>query len=108
MRAVDRSIRLIALGDNNFDWDRTVLKIAGEHIDYLAIHHYYGEMEMKGDALNLMAHPLHYGDFYKQVATLIRETVPGRDINSRSMNGIRLCLSRSSIRWNRPCTPGAS
>jgi len=80
MRAVDPSIRLIAVGDNNFDWDRTVLKLAGEHIDYLAIHHYYGEMEMKGDALNLMAHPLHYGDFYKQVATLIRETVPGRDI----------------------------
>ncbi|HKN36413.1 MAG TPA: alpha-L-arabinofuranosidase C-terminal domain-containing protein [Terriglobales bacterium] len=80
MKTVDPSIQLIAVGDNNLDWDRTVLEIAGSHIDYLAVHHYYGEREMKGDVLNLMAHPLHYGDFYKQLATLVHQTVPGRDI----------------------------
>jgi alpha-N-arabinofuranosidase len=80
MKAVDPSIQLIAVGDNDLDWDRTVLRIAGPHIDYLAVHHYYGETEMKGDVLNLMAHPLHYGDFYKQLAALLHETVPGRDI----------------------------
>ncbi len=80
MKAVDPSIKLIAVGDNDLNWDRTVLKIAGPQIDYLAVHHYYGTEEMKGDVLNLMAHPLHYSDFYKQLATLIHELVPGRDI----------------------------
>jgi alpha-L-arabinofuranosidase len=80
MKAVDPSIKLIAVGDNNLEWDRTVLKIAGPQIDYLAIHHYYGMEEMKGDPLNLMAHPLRYEEFYKQVSALIHEIVPGRDI----------------------------
>ena len=80
MRAVDPSIQLIAVGDNNLDWDRTVLQIAGAKIDYLAIHHYYGAREMGGDALNLMAHPLHYQAFYRRLQKLIRELVPGRDI----------------------------
>lgn len=80
MRAVDPSIRLIAVGDNNLDWDRTVLQIAGSRIDYLAIHHYYGAREMAGDPLNLMAHPLFYEGFYRQVQQLIREVAPGREI----------------------------
>jgi alpha-L-arabinofuranosidase len=80
MRAIDPSIRLIAVGDNNMSWNRTVLRLAGADIDYLAIHHYYGTAEMQGDPLNLMAHPLFYERFYKQVEQLIRDTVPGRDI----------------------------
>jgi alpha-L-arabinofuranosidase len=80
MKAVDPSIKLIAVGDNSLDWDRTVLQIAGKKIDYLAIHHYYGTEEMKGDVSNLMAHPLHYADFYKQVAALIHEAVPDHEI----------------------------
>ncbi|HJQ27549.1 MAG TPA: alpha-L-arabinofuranosidase C-terminal domain-containing protein [Blastocatellia bacterium] len=80
MRAVDPSIKLIAVGDNDMKWNRTVLNLAGQGIDYLAIHHYYGRNEMAGDALNLMARPLYYERFYAQVADLIRELVPGRDI----------------------------
>jgi alpha-N-arabinofuranosidase len=80
MSGVDPSIRLIAVGDNNMDWNRTVLGTAGSQIDYLAIHHYYGAAEMGGDSSNLMAHPLSYERFYKQVADLMREVVPGRAI----------------------------
>jgi alpha-N-arabinofuranosidase len=80
MSGVDPSIRLIAVGDNNMDWNRTVLGAAGSQIDYLAIHHYYGAAEMGGDAANLMAHPLSYERFYKQVAEVMRELVPGRTI----------------------------
>ncbi len=74
MRAVDPSIRLIAVGDNDLNWNRTVLKLAGTNINYLAIHHYYGRNEMAGDALNLMARPLYYERFYKQVEQLIAES----------------------------------
>lgn len=80
MKAVDPSIELIAVGDNDMDWNRTVLKIAGPQIDYLAIHHYYGLREIEGDAGNLMARPLFYERFYEQVGALLRELVPGREI----------------------------
>jgi alpha-N-arabinofuranosidase len=72
MRAVDPSIRLIAVGDNDMAWNRTVLG-AGTRIDYLAIHHYYGRKQMDGDLRNLMARPLHYERFYGEVGTVIRE-----------------------------------
>jgi alpha-N-arabinofuranosidase len=80
MKATDPSIKLIAVGDNDLNWNRAVLKTAGQNVDYLSIHHYYGLDEMKNDPLNLMAHPLAYESFYKRMRDLIREAVPGRDI----------------------------
>src|SRR4051812_15103756 len=80
MRAVDPSIKLIAVGDNDMRWNRTVLAEAGREIDYLAIHHYYGRRESAGDPLNLLARPLHYARFYEQVGRALQELVPGRDI----------------------------
>jgi alpha-N-arabinofuranosidase len=73
MRAVDPSIKLIAVGDNDMNWNRTVLRETGRNIDYLAIHHYYGLREARGDPLNLMARPLHFERFYVQVQQLLRE-----------------------------------
>jgi alpha-L-arabinofuranosidase len=73
MRAVDPSIKLIAVGDNDMNWNRTVLREAGRNIDYLAIHHYYGRREMRGDPLNLMARPLFFERFYTQVQQLLSE-----------------------------------
>ena len=73
MRAVDPSIKLIAVGDNNMDWNRTVLRAAGRNIDYLAIHHYYGRREMRDDPANLMAHPLSLENFYRQIKQLLGE-----------------------------------
>ena len=73
MRAVDPSIKLIAVGDNDMNWNRTVLRAAGSSIDYLAIHHYYGRREAKNDPLNLMARPLFFERFYRQVQQLLSE-----------------------------------
>jgi alpha-N-arabinofuranosidase len=80
MRAVDPTIKIVGVGDNNMNWNRTVLGEAGRSIDYLAIHHYYGLAEMAGDARNLTAHPLFYERFYQQVRDAIHELVPGHDI----------------------------
>jgi alpha-L-arabinofuranosidase len=55
------------------NWNRTVLRAAGQNIDYLAIHHYYGRREMRGDPLNLMARPLFLQRFYTSVQQLIGE-----------------------------------
>ncbi|HYV84268.1 MAG TPA: alpha-L-arabinofuranosidase C-terminal domain-containing protein [Pyrinomonadaceae bacterium] len=73
MRAVDPSIKLIAVGDNDMSWNRTVLREAGRNIDYLAIHHYYGRRELRGDPSNLMARPLFFERFYTQVQQLLGE-----------------------------------
>lgn len=73
MRAVDSSIKLIAVGDNDLKWNRTVLRGAGANIDYLAIHHYYGRREAANDPLNLMARPLFFERFYRDVEQLLRE-----------------------------------
>lgn len=80
MRAVDPSIKLIAVGDNDMNWNRTVLREAGRNIDYLAIHHYYGRNEMHGDPLNLMARPLFFERFYTQVGQLLDELGHGSRI----------------------------
>jgi len=80
MKSVDPSIKIIATGDNNLDWNRTVLRIAGENIDYLSVHHYYGDAESKGETSNLWARPLRYESFYRQMQQMIRGLVPGRDI----------------------------
>jgi alpha-N-arabinofuranosidase len=80
LRAVDPSIQLIGVGDNDLNWNRTVLKSSGSQIDYLAVHHYYGEKEMQGDVRNLMARPLHYEHFYQEMKRTIAQAVPGRKI----------------------------
>ena len=80
MRAADPAIELIATGDNDMSWNRAVLRAAGSLIDHLAIHHYYGRKEMDGDARNLMARPLYYERFYREVGRLIDEEAPGRPI----------------------------
>jgi alpha-N-arabinofuranosidase len=80
MKPVDPSIKIIATGDNNLTWNETVLRIAGKNIDYLSVHHYYGPAEMKGDANNLRARPLHYEQFYARMKQMLQELVPGHDI----------------------------
>jgi alpha-N-arabinofuranosidase len=80
MRAVDPSIKLIAVGDNNMNWNRTVVRTAAANIDYLAIHHYYGRHEMADDPLNLMARPLHFEPFYREVAQMLHDLAPDRQI----------------------------
>jgi alpha-N-arabinofuranosidase len=71
MRAVDPSIKVIAVGDNDMTWNRTVLQRAGDRVDYLAIHHYYGRRDLQGDLKNLLARPLHYEGFYREVESLL-------------------------------------
>ncbi len=42
MKAMDPSIKIIAVGADNPEWDLTVLKHAGKLIDYISIHQYHG------------------------------------------------------------------
>jgi alpha-N-arabinofuranosidase len=80
MLKVDPSLRIIAVGDNDMAWNRTVLGRAGPKIDYLAIHHYYGLRDVEREYANLMARPLSYERFYREVAGAIAERAPGHTI----------------------------
>lgn len=42
MKAADPSLVLLACGHTDQQWNRAVLDIAGEHIDYLTLHLYHG------------------------------------------------------------------
>jgi alpha-L-arabinofuranosidase len=55
------------------NWNRTVLRAAGDGIDYLAIHHYYGRHEAGNDLSKLLARPLFFERFYGDVLQLLRE-----------------------------------
>lgn len=80
MLAVDSTLRFIAVGDNDMAWNRTLLGRAGAQIDYLAIHHYYGLNEAQREYGNLMARPLFYEKFYREVSRAISELAPRRTI----------------------------
>jgi len=80
MRKVDKDIKLIAVGDNNMEWNRIVVSQAGPQIDYLAVHHYYGRAEMGRDTNNLMARPLHYSHFYEELSQLLKKLSRDRTI----------------------------
>lgn len=78
MRGVDPSIKVVAVGDNDMTWNRTVLQRAGERFDYLAVHHYYGRRDMQGDLKKLLARPLHYEDFYGEIEAFLQQLPPDR------------------------------
>ena len=79
MRAVDPSIRFIAVGRDRTDWNNEVLRIAGRSINLLSLHHYDPPSE-EPDLLDLLARPMHWESYYKQLGALIRERLPGSHI----------------------------
>ena len=83
MRAVDPSIKLIAVGEGALKdqdaWNSTVLRIAGGEIDYLAIHDYTSAAENTSRA-QMMGRAAQFEADYHHNAELIRQIAPGRQI----------------------------
>ena len=80
MKAVDPTIKIIAVGDEAPDWNRTVLTEIGSEIDLLSIHHYRPKDGDPPGFAALMARPLWYERLYGRVREMILEIVPGREI----------------------------
>jgi alpha-N-arabinofuranosidase len=78
MRAVDPSIQVIGVGDNDMAWNRTVLQLATERMEFLALHHYYGQKDIAGDFTNLMARPLQYERAYGDIAAVLQQVPADR------------------------------
>jgi len=68
MRRVDPTIRLVAVGCDRDDWNYEVLKTAGEYVDYISLHKYYGHEE---DYYTVVASPLDAERSLKHLSGLI-------------------------------------
>jgi alpha-N-arabinofuranosidase len=87
MRAVDPSIRLIAVGEGlspDADaWNSAVLKGAGADIQYLAVHD-YDSLTQNAKAANprdaMMGRPGEYEQNFRHIADVIHHDAPGQDI----------------------------
>ncbi|WP_419805535.1 alpha-L-arabinofuranosidase C-terminal domain-containing protein [Terriglobus sp.] len=87
MRAVDPSLRLVAVGEGIFPgsdaWNSAVLRIAGPQIQYLAVHDYttLAENSKAPDPRNaMMARAGAYERNYRHMGDLLQQNAPGRDI----------------------------
>ncbi len=80
IKDVDPSVKIIAVGDEDPNWNRTVLTEIGSEIDLLSIHHYRPKDGDPTGFAALMARPLWYERLYGRLREMIREIVPGRDI----------------------------
>ena len=80
MKAVDPSIKIIVVGDEDPEWNRVVLEEIGGEIDMLSIHHYRPKADDPQGYAALMARPLWYERLYGRVRAMIGEIVPDREI----------------------------
>ena len=80
MKDVDPSIKIIAVGDEDPHWNRTILTEVGSEIDLLSIHHYRPKDGDPTGFAALMARPLWYERLYERLRDMIREIVPGREV----------------------------
>jgi alpha-N-arabinofuranosidase len=85
MKAADPTIRLVAIGSAgwNEEWNRTMIRIAGEKMDYLAPHHYdgWGTPQMRTEAKHFYANvasALRIEDTFRRTAQLLDEMLPHR------------------------------
>ncbi len=87
MRAVDPSLRLIAVGEGVFpgsnDWNRAVARIAGPEIQYLAIHDYTSLSQNAKEPDPRVAMMARAGEFeahYRHIGEILREAAPTHEI----------------------------
>ena len=77
MKLVDPSIELVACGSSNREmptfgsWERTVLRLCWDQVDYLSLHQYYRCSD--GDIPTLLARNLEMDGFIREVAQICRE-----------------------------------
>ncbi len=83
MRSVDPTIQPIAVGEGIFEgsdaWNSTVLRIAGAHIQYLAVHDYTSVAQNAKAASPrdaMMARPAEFEANYRHMADLLHQAQP--------------------------------
>lgn len=88
MHAVDPSLRLIAVGEGIYPgsdaWNSTVLRIAGSHIKFLAVHDYTSRAQNSKEPnprSTMMARAGEFERNYLHMGDLVRQYAAGQDIH---------------------------
>ena len=99
MREKDPEIQFDAVGESR-EWNRAVLEIAGEYVDYLAIHIYIPQPfffvnveDSEEDYYSIVASPLYIDQILREVMATIEE-IMGED------SEIRIALDEWNVWWN--------
>jgi len=88
MKRVDPSIKLVAVGSDNDDWNYDVVKHSGQWFDYLSIHFYANQRSY----LDLMATPV----LYERILKRVYDTVQKARADGKIANPIKLAADE----WN--------
>jgi len=100
MSAVDPSIKLVAVGSDE-TWNRTVLEIAGDYIDYLSIHAYYsgvfesmvsGVHDNEENYYSILSAPIVLENYIKSVGETIKDVTGSNDL--------KIALDEWNLWWN--------
>ena len=89
MKWVDPSIELVACGSSGFkmptfgDWETTVLDECYENIDYVSLHHYYGNPT--NDTPGFLARSMDLDGFIKTVVSIC-DAVKGKKHSKKTIN----------------------
>ena len=106
MRAVDPTIKLIAVGAGD-DWNAAVLKVAGPAIDYLAIHNYVSSVQTASAPnrhAQLMAQAAVFEASYRRTGELAARLAPDRGIKQIVNEWNLFIPPMLSSRWMARCT----
>jgi alpha-N-arabinofuranosidase len=100
MKAVDPGIKLVAVGSDE-TWNKTVLNIAWEYIDYLSIHAYYsgvfesavsGVKDTEEDFYSILSAPIVLENYIKSAGETIKEVTGSNDL--------KIALDEWNLWWN--------
>lgn len=84
MRAVDPTIKIIAVGESSMPdaaaWNSSVIQILGNDVDYLAVHDYTTRTKDQNNRTTMMARPLEYESRYKEMHELIKHLSPNHPV----------------------------
>lgn len=84
MRAVDPSIKLIAVGESSMpdaaNWDSTVIRILGKDVDYLAVHDYNTRTKDQNNRTTMMARPHEFEKHYSETHNLFKRISPDHPV----------------------------
>lgn len=109
MRMADPTIKIIAVGSRDDEWNHTLLKEAGHLIDYISIHKYYIHFVVDvEDYYTLVACPLEAEKSFKRMMSLIDAVTPRERMTwFRKTEKVKIAVDEWNV-WHKEADPPTS
>lgn len=89
LRTVDKDLKLIGWGDSG--WSKTMVDVAGEHIDYIAFHHMFDPGE------GLQNSPVKNNEYRKDMAATWEVLMNGYKVHEKKIKRLREEMAGSKL-----------